>query len=351
MSETRIRLEDIHPLELLGVNNERLKTLQEKFPKLRVMARGNEIILKGDEQEMMRLNEKVSRMIQYILKYDNLPDRALTNILESEGGNRRPLPPTQEEGFLLMGNSGNPIVAKTANQLRLVKASEKQDIVFAVGPAGTGKTYTSVAIAVRALKNKEVKRIVLTRPAVEAGENLGFLPGDLKEKIDPYLRPLYDALDDMIPPEKLRQYMEHRIIEVAPLAFMRGRTLNHAYVILDEAQNTTPAQIKMFLTRMGPQAKFIITGDLTQIDLPRNQKSGLISALDVLKDIKDIGFIRLDQGDVIRHQLVRSIIDAYEREQERQEGRKEEDKRQREAQRKAKEAEQQYQEREDEEKG
>jgi phosphate starvation-inducible protein PhoH and related proteins len=219
----------------------------------------------------------------------------------------------QEEVFLLVGNNGMVIKAKTPNQKRLVESSEKNDIVFTIGPAGTGKTYTAVAIAVRALKNKQVKKIVLTRPAVEAGESLGFLPGDLKEKIDPYLRPLYDALDDMIPPEKLRQYMEHRIIEVAPLAFMRGRTLNHAFVILDEAQNTTPMQLKMFLTRMGPSAKFIINGDLTQVDLPKKQQSGLIGGLNLLKNINGIGIIEMDVRDVIRHRLVKDIISAYER--------------------------------------
>ncbi|MEX0965611.1 MAG: PhoH family protein [Bacteroidia bacterium] len=322
MSETRIRLDEVHPVEILGINNERLKLLQQQFPKLIILARGNEIILKGDDDEMLRLHEKIRRMIQYVSRYQNLPEPALSNILETNtkpGASKAPAP-VHEEGFLLVGNEGAVIKAKTPNQHRLVTASENDDIVFAVGPAGTGKTYTSVAIAVRALKNKQVKRIVLTRPAVEAGENLGFLPGDLKEKIDPYLRPLYDALDDMIPPEKLRQYMEHRIIEVAPLAFMRGRTLNHAYVILDEAQNTTPSQIKMFLTRMGPQAKFIITGDLTQIDLPRHQKSGLISAIDTLRDIEGISVIRLTTVDVIRHRLVKDIITAYEREDEMNKG-------------------------------
>lgn len=313
MSEIRIRLDEIHPVEILGVNNEKLKLIQQTFPKLRIIARGNEIIIMGEEGEMGRLNEKIGRMIQHVQRYHTLTENALANILQAEappdvGYN----PAVKDDNFLLTGNHGLIIKSRTENQRKLVKASEKNDIVFAVGPAGTGKTYTSVAIAVRALRNQEVKRIILTRPAVEAGESLGFLPGDLKEKIDPYLRPLYDALDDMIPPDKLRQLMENRIIEVAPLAFMRGRTLNHAYVILDEAQNTTPAQLKMFLTRMGPQAKFIITGDLTQIDLPKRQKSGLISAINILKGVKGISVIELTVKDVIRHKLVKDIISAYE---------------------------------------
>ena len=311
MNEFKIKLDDVHPIEVLGINNQNLKIIQQAFPKLKVIARGNEIIIKGEEHEAQALTDKIKIMVSHILRYSNLPEDRLVDIL---GGTA---PPSEEEGkddgFLVMGNDGVIIRAKTPGQHELVDIANKNDMVFAIGPAGTGKTYTAVAIAVRALKRKEVKRIIITRPAVEAGENLGFLPGDLKEKIDPYLRPIYDALDDMIPSEKLRQYMENRTIEVAPLAFMRGRTLNHAFVILDEAQNATNTQLKMFLTRMGPNAKFIITGDLTQIDLPKKNQSGLLNAIHILKEIPGIGIVELSIRDVIRHRLVKDIVTAYEK--------------------------------------
>lgn len=313
MSETKIILEDIHPIGLLGINNQNIRLIQQAFPKLKIIARGNEIVIRGDAQETAKLQEKLTQIIQYVERHDNLPEEKLIEFLGEIPMSHIPTNEKAEEGFLLIGNDGMVIKAKTPNQQKLVNSIIENDLVFAIGPAGTGKTYTSVAMAVRALKRKEVKRIVIARPAVEAGENLGFLPGDLKEKIDPYLRPVYDALDDMIPSDRLKQYFEHRIIEVAPLAFMRGRTLNHAYVILDEAQNATHTQLKMFLTRMGPDAKFIITGDLTQVDLPKNEASGLLNAMHILKDIQGIEIVELTVQDVIRHRLVRSIVNAYEK--------------------------------------
>ncbi|MGZ5281548.1 MAG: PhoH family protein [Bacteroidia bacterium] len=316
MSDTHINLDDVHPIAFLGINNVNLKLIQQAFPKLKIIARGSELIVKGDEAETKRLQEKVKRMISHINRHETLPEEKLLDILGDIAPVTQPdVAPgteTKDDNFLLIGNDGMVIRAKTPNQLKLVEAANNNDLVFAIGPAGTGKTYTSVAIAVRALKRKEVKRIIIARPAVEAGENLGFLPGDLKEKIDPYLRPVYDALDDMIPADKLKQYFEHRIIEVAPLAFMRGRTLNHAVVILDEAQNATHTQLKMFLTRMGPNAKFIITGDLTQIDLPKHGASGLLNAIHILKHVQGISVVELTVQDVIRHRLVRSIVTAYE---------------------------------------
>lgn len=312
MSEVKINLDDVHPIALLGVNNQNLRLIQAAFPKLKIIARGNEILVKGDEEETNRLKDKIDRMLRHLQRHENMPEDRLIEILGEVPGMPDTMPETKDESFLLLGNDGMVIRAKTPNQIKLVEAANNSDLVFAIGPAGTGKTYTSVAIAVRALKRKEVKRIIIARPAVEAGENLGFLPGDLKEKIDPYLRPVYDALDDMIPPEKLRQYFEQRVIEVAPLAFMRGRTLNHAIVILDEAQNATHSQLKMFLTRMGPNAKFIITGDLTQIDLPRQGASGLLNAIHILKNIPGISIVELSVQDVIRHRLVKNIVNAYE---------------------------------------
>ncbi len=311
MNEIKIKLDDVHPIEILGINNQNLKIIQHAYPKLKVIARGNEIIVKGEEAEATELIEKIKLMVSHILRNTTLSAERLVDILG--GAVPEPVAEFKDDGFLLVGNDGQAIRAKTPNQKVLVEAAEKSDLVFAIGPAGTGKTYTSVALAVRALKKKEVKRIIITRPAVEAGENLGFLPGDLKDKIDPYLRPIYDALDDMIPPDKLRQYLESRTIEVAPLAFMRGRTLNNAYVILDEAQNATHTQLKMFLTRMGPSAKFIITGDLTQIDLPRKSQSGLLNSIHILKGIPGIEIIELTIKDVIRHRLVKDIVSAYEK--------------------------------------
>lgn len=313
MSETKILLEDVHPITFLGVNNQNLKLIQRAFPKLKIIARGSELIVKGDEEETNRLNSKVERIVKHLNKYGELTEEKLVDILGDIAPPTEPEEPeAKDDGFLLLGNDGMVIKAKTPNQIKLVEAAMNSDLIFAIGPAGTGKTYTSVAIAVRALKRKEIKRIIIARPAVEAGENLGFLPGDLKEKIDPYLRPVYDALDDMIPAEKLRQYFEQRVIEVAPLAFMRGRTLNNAIVILDEAQNATHTQLKMFLTRMGPHAKFIITGDLTQIDLPKQGASGLLNAIHILKNIPGISIVELTVQDVIRHRLVKSIVNAYE---------------------------------------
>lgn len=314
MSEAKINLDDVHPISFLGVNNQNFKLLQQAFPKLKIIARGSEIILKGDPEEIERVSSKIELILKYITRHNTITEEKLVDML---GDIPPPTVPHDEDnqkdaGFLLIGNDGAVIRAKTPNQIALVEAANNNDLIFAVGPAGTGKTYTSVAIAVRALKRKEIKRIVIARPAVEAGENLGFLPGDLKEKIDPYLRPVYDALDDMIPADKLKQYFEQRVIEVAPLAFMRGRTLNHAVVILDEAQNATHTQLKMFLTRMGPNAKFIITGDLTQIDLPKQGASGLLNALHILKNIEGISIVELTVEDVIRHRLVKSIVNAYE---------------------------------------
>ena len=314
MSEAKINLDDVHPISFLGVNNQNFKLLQQAFPKLKIIARGSEIILKGDPEEIERVSGKIELILKYIARHNTITEEKLIDML---GDIPPPTVPHDEDdhkdaGFLLIGNDGAVIRAKTPNQIALVEAANNNDLIFAVGPAGTGKTYTSVAIAVRALKRKEIKRIVIARPAVEAGENLGFLPGDLKEKIDPYLRPVYDALDDMIPADKLKQYFEQRVIEVAPLAFMRGRTLNHAVVILDEAQNATHTQLKMFLTRMGPNAKFIITGDLTQIDLPKQGASGLLNAIHILKNIEGISIIELTVQDVIRHRLVKSIVTAYE---------------------------------------
>ena len=317
MNEIRIKLDEVHPVELLGIENSKLRIIQEHFPELKVLARGNELILQGNDEEMRRLHNKIGIMIQYLLKHASISEKQIHEILESD--EVEPFDEKKDENFIVRGNEGRVIRAKTPNQKKLYETATKNDVVFAVGPAGTGKTYTSVALAVKALKEKQVRRIILTRPAVEAGENLGFLPGDLKEKIDPYLRPLYDALDEMIPPEKLRQYLEDRVIEVAPLAFMRGRTLNNAYVILDEAQNATLTQLKMFLTRMGPEAKFIVTGDLTQIDLPKKQSSGLVTTLELLKDIDGVDTIYLGKEDVTRHKLVRQIISAYEKFQDKNE--------------------------------
>lgn len=321
LAERRILLEQVHPVELFGANNENFNLLKRSFPNLRFVARGNEISIKGDEEEVEHAEERVLVLIK-LAKKGGL---SLERVAEILSINQEALTEeTSGASVILRSNDGVPIRPKTINQRALVKSVAGSDLVFAIGPAGTGKTYTSVALAVKALKTKQVKKIILTRPAVEAGESLGFLPGDLKEKIDPYLRPLYDALDEMISPEKLRFYMENRIIEIAPLAFMRGRTLNNAFVILDEAQNCTEAQIKMFLTRMGPEAKIVVNGDLTQIDLPRTVRSGLPDALRLLKTVKGIDQVFFDTRDVIRHGLVRKIIKAYEKDKKGQE-QKEED--------------------------
>ena len=314
MGEKIIDLRGINPLDIYGTNNKTLSFILDFFPKIKCVARGNTLKLIGDDKSIKAFEKKFSLMLEHFSKYQRLTHSNIERIILEDSavleGN---------DDTLVHGPHGKIIKAKTVNQRKMVKESQKNDMVFAVGPAGTGKTYTAVAIAVRALKNKEVRRIILSRPAVEAGENLGFLPGDLKEKLDPYLQPLYDALRDMIPTEKLNEYIEHRIIEIAPLAFMRGRTLDNAFVILDEAQNSTHQQMKMFLTRMGKSAKFIITGDETQIDLPSKQPSGLLEALKVLKGVKGISVIKLDDKDVIRHELVKKIIKAYKSKQDKNE--------------------------------
>ena len=321
MVNKEILIEHIDPIELLGVNNKFIKIAQQYFPKLKIVSRGAQLFVTGDLKEIETFENKLEELMKHIKKSGNLNQSHLENILSKdkdpnktiqmgEADAKQDLP---ESDVILFGNGGKVIRAKTPNQRKMVEFLSGNDILFAIGPAGTGKTYTAVAMAVKALKDKEIKRIILTRPAVEAGENLGFLPGDLKEKIDPYLRPLYDALDDMIQPEKLKQHLENRVIEIAPMAFMRGRTLDNAYVILDEAQNATDLQLKMFLTRMGPHAKFIVTGDLTQIDLPKKQHSGLPRAVKILEGIEGIKFAFLTYEDVVRHKLVKDIIKAYDK--------------------------------------
>lgn len=310
MQEKKIEIQGINPVELFGVNNSKLKHIKSFFPKLKIISRGNILSITGEEEIIDEFERKFDLIIRHFNKYNIVTENNIDNLMLEEG----PKMLSTDDGSetLVHGNGGVKIKARTLNQKKLVQAVNKNDMVFAVGPAGTGKTYTAVALAVRALKTKEVKRIILTRPAVEAGENLGFLPGDLKEKLDPYMMPLYDALRDMIPAEKLADMIEFGVIEIAPLAFMRGRTLDKAFVILDEAQNTTTMQMKMFLTRMGMTAKFVITGDMSQVDLPRKQRSGLVYAMDALRDVEGISIIRLAQNDVIRHSLVKRIIDAFE---------------------------------------
>jgi phosphate starvation-inducible PhoH-like protein len=310
LHEKTIEISGINPVELFGVNNANLKHIKSFFPKLKVVARGNIITIMGDEEVMDEFERKFELVVQHFHKFNAVTENNIDNLMLDDG--QKMISTDDGSETIVHGNQGVKIKARTLNQKKLVQAVNANDMVFAVGPAGTGKTYTAVALAVRALKAKEVKRIVLTRPAVEAGENLGFLPGDLKEKLDPYLMPLYDALRDMIPPEKLADMIEFGIIEIAPLAFMRGRTLDKAFVILDEAQNTTSMQMKMFLTRMGMTAKFVITGDMSQVDLPHRQRSGLSYALDVLKDVEGIGVVRLAQSDIIRHSLVKRIVDAFD---------------------------------------
>ncbi|NER11818.1 AAA family ATPase [Leptobacterium flavescens] len=312
MNELIVELNEISPREFFGQQNTNIQLLKKYFPKLKIVARGNKITAFGEEILLEEFDRRLDMLITHFGKYNKLDENIIERILTSDS--EAEYATTAESGeVLLHGVNGKHIKAQTVNQRKLVELMKKNDMVFAIGPAGTGKTYTGVALAVKALKEKQVKRIILTRPAVEAGENLGFLPGDLKEKLDPYMQPLYDALRDMIPSEKLQNYIENGTIQIAPMAFMRGRTLDNAFVILDEAQNTTHAQMKMFLTRMGKNAKFIITGDPGQIDLPRRVISGLKEALLVLKDIKGIGVVYLDDKDVIRHRLVKSIIDAYKK--------------------------------------
>lgn len=321
--EKIIEIKGVNPVELLGVNNLFLKKITLHFPALKIIARGNNLIVQGEEQVILIFEHKFEQIVNYFKKFSTINENIIEQLfLEDE----KSAIPAEGDEIIVHGNNGLKVKAKTINQRKLVKAANENDMVFAVGPAGTGKTYTAVALAVRALKNKEVKRIILTRPAVEAGENLGFLPGDLKEKLDPYLMPLYDALRDMIPPEKLGDMIEHGYIEIAPLAFMRGRTLDKAFVILDEAQNATVMQMKMFLTRMGQTAQFVVTGDMSQVDLPSKQRSGLAYALDALQDVDGIGVVRLNQNDVIRHDLVRKIIIAFEKVENQEKLQKDKDK-------------------------
>ena len=310
MNELILELEQIAPNDFFGPQNKNIKLINGYFPKLKIIARGNKITALGDEQILDEFDKRMEMLFQYFGNYNSIDENIIERVLTSNS--EKDYQTSDKSGLVLLhGVNGRLIKAKTSNQRKLVDLVMKNDMVFAIGPAGTGKTYTGVALAVKALKNKEVKRIILTRPAVEAGENLGFLPGDLKEKLDPYMQPLYDALKDMIPSEKLDNYIEKGIIQIAPLAFMRGRTLDDAFVILDEGQNTTHAQMKMFLTRMGKNAKFLLTGDPGQIDLPRRVISGLKEALLILKDIKGVGVVFLDDKDVIRHKLVKKVIDAY----------------------------------------
>jgi len=310
LNELVLELEEITPKEFFGPQNNNIKLLKKYFPKLKIVARGNKITAFGDEELLEEFDKRMEMLLSHFGQYNTIDENMIERVLTSDS--KEDYETSSKSGeVILHGVNGRMIKAQTSNQRKLVDAVRQNDMVFAIGPAGTGKTYTGVALAVKALKNKEVKRIILTRPAVEAGENLGFLPGDLKEKLDPYMQPLYDALRDMIPHEKLDNYIEKGIIQIAPLAFMRGRTLDHAFVILDEGQNTTHAQMKMFLTRMGKNAKFLLTGDPGQIDLPRRVISGLKEALLILKDIKGVGMVFLDDKDVIRHKLVKKVIEAY----------------------------------------
>lgn len=314
MLEKIIALTDVSLVDFLGVSNFNLTLLTEAFPQTKIIARGDQITVRGSDDQISLVEAIVNQCIKHLEKHTSLSAnhmKAYIDLILNPTGEENETPWVEDKDVLLFGTKGLVIKVKTPNQRKLVEAASKNDIVFAIGPAGTGKTYTAVALAVKALKNKEVKKIIITRPAVEAGENLGFLPGDLKEKIDPYLRPIYDALEDMIPAEKLKFYIENRTIEIAPLAYMRGRTLNKAFILLDEAQNTTSMQMKMFLTRMGIQSKTIITGDKSQVDLPKNQVSGLGEAANILKGIAGISFVELDGSDVVRHRLVREIIEAY----------------------------------------
>ena len=308
MIEKHIVLEDIDPVMFYGVNNAHLQMIKSLYPKLRIVARDNVIRVLGDEEEMAKVEEDIEQMRKHLRKYNMLNDEDILDIVKGKQTKADSV-----KGVLVYSISGRPIKSRSENQQQLIDAYEKNDMVFAVGPAGTGKTYLSIALAVKALKEKAIKKIILSRPAVEAGEKLGFLPGDMKDKIDPYLQPLYDALEDMIPAVKLQDMMEKHIIQIAPLAFMRGRTLSDAVVILDEAQNTTSQQIRMFLTRMGMNTKMIITGDLTQIDLPREQRSGLKEALKILDGVEGIGVVKLGQKDIVRHKLVTRIVNAYDK--------------------------------------
>lgn len=310
MQEKSIEINGIDPILLFGVNNSKLAIIKTYYPKLKIVARGSKLLLVGAPEVIEQFEVKLGLLLKHISRYNDLTNNNIESLMLQDEDS---LPFKDFGEIIVHGTHGKHIKARTSNQRQLVKLSQENDMVFAVGPAGTGKTYTAVALAVRALKDKQVRRIILTRPAVESGENLGFLPGDMKDKLDPYMQPLYDALRDMIPNEKLAELIEQGTIEIAPLAFMRGRTLDNAFVILDEAQNTSVNQMKMFLTRMGKSAKFIVTGDMSQIDLPSKQKSGLVVVLDYLKNIDGIGVVRLNENDVVRHQLVKKIIKAFEK--------------------------------------
>lgn len=311
MIERVIILENIDPVVFYGVNNSNIQLLKTLFPKLRFVARGHVIKVVGDEEVTAAFEEKIRQLEKYCAEYNLLNEEVIIDIIKGDAPKE-----IRQENLIIHGVNGKPIVSRSENQQLLVKAFEENDLVFALGPAGSGKTYVAIALAVRALKNKEVKKIILSRPAVEAGEKLGFLPGDMKDKIDPYLQPLYDALQDMIPGAKLKEYMDNNVIQIAPLAFMRGRTLSDAVIILDEAQNTTTHQIKMFLTRLGMHAKMIVTGDMTQIDLPPSQTSGLVQAIRILRNVKGIGKVEFSKKDIVRHKLVQRIVDAYEKNDE-----------------------------------
>ncbi len=313
MSEIVLTVDGVDPFELFGENNVRLNLLKNAFPEVKITSRGNQLKLAGEKKPTQRAKRKFELMVRLLKEQKELSTQTVTDLLNGDEPYYQNL--FSDQTTIVHGRRGKAIKARTRNQKRMVESIEHNDILFAVGPAGTGKTYTAVALAVRALKHRLVKKIILTRPAVEAGESLGFLPGDMKDKVDPYLRPLYDALDDMIPVDKLNQLMTNRVIEVAPLAFMRGRTLDHSFIILDEAQNATTIQLKMFLTRLGPSAKCIVTGDLSQIDLPYRQRSGLRHTIDILQNLRGIATIYLDRDDVVRHRLVKEIIDAYDQAQ------------------------------------
>lgn len=325
MQEKEITIPAIDQRELFGPNNSKFKIIRNAFPKLKIIARGKTIKVIGDEDESQRFEEVMENIFMYLDTYLKITERQIEKFVTGDMVMEKKQKAGADE-ILVYGPGGIQVKARTENQKKMVKSSEKNDMIFAIGPAGTGKTYTAVALAVRALKARQVRRIILTRPAVEAGENLGFLPGDLKEKLDPYLQPLYDALMDMLPYEKLADHLEKGIIEIAPLAFMRGRTLDHAYVILDEAQNATVSQMKMFLTRMGENARFLITGDMTQVDLPKKQQSGLIKAVGMVRNIEGIAVIELTVKDVIRHRLVNAIIEAFEKDDEENEAKKKQEK-------------------------
>lgn len=320
MIERIIILEGVDPVLFYGVNNCNIQCVKNLFPKLRLVARGNVLKVMGDELETALFEEKIQQLIAYCEEHNTLNEEVIVTIIKGE----KPITVKRDDDLIIYGVNGKPITARSVNQQKLVKAFDENDLVFALGPAGSGKTYVAIALAVKALKNKEVKRIILSRPAVEAGEKLGFLPGDMKDKIDPYLQPLYDALQDMIPPLKLKEFMETNIIQIAPLAFMRGRTLSDAVIILDEAQNTTTHQMKMFLTRLGMNAKMIVTGDMTQIDLPAQQISGLVQAVRILSRVKGVGRVEFNKKDIVRHKLVQRIVEAYEQHDEQVKREKEE---------------------------